>query len=370
MQQKYSPPQHKVLKLGRRIRRARRHMYFIKPGEPTPGERRIRQGMKKLDAAAEVFSSKRYQADLVALEEYEIPTDELVKSTKVKVRALKKDIKSRRKRARTADDERMIELLEIRLNNNEAVLSERIERERKAVERVQQMLKCIEESKVTLETMNDDWLERIFKRIRAARTSRAAQKEAEKQEREAQKHYLPEFSKEENASIVLEHYNQRVLEREKERWYRKHYYRLIGVKMEDRERAPTVEDLILATRAGGFIDVIDIAMHDLDPVSPNEVNEDGLTATYVVLMMILKQEVLDSTGDYEDLTATTWSKMTKAMGVGNKKQIGQLQLVLRVLLFNGGKVDFPRLEAGVDGMTVMHRLVWLQGILQSCFLWE
>lgn len=124
--------------------------------------------------------------------------------------------------------------------------------------------------------------------------------------------------------------------------------------LEDEDvRVRDVDDLILAARAGNYIEVLEIICHPTHPVSPNQLNEDGITATYATLMMILKREVLDSEADIANAGLSKWERFWKAL----KKKVElepKLDLVLRALLYAGGKVDFQKIEAGVDGSAVMH----------------
>jgi hypothetical protein len=108
-----------------------------------------------------------------------------------------------------------------------------------------------------------------------------------------------------------------------------------------------------ANDTGNYIDVLEIILHPTQPVSPNQQNEDGITATYATLMMILKREVLDSEADLANIGLSKFERFWKAM----RKKIElepKLDLVLRALLYCGGKVDFQKMESGVDGTAVMH----------------
>ena len=96
---------------------------------------------------------------------------------------------------------------------------------------------------------------------------------------------------------------------------------------------------------------MDILLHPTHPVSPNAINEDGITATYATLLMILKREVLDT--DVSNTGLTTWELFWKALKKKTKKE-AKLDLVLRCLLHCGGKVNFQKIEASVDGMAIIH----------------
>lgn len=124
--------------------------------------------------------------------------------------------------------------------------------------------------------------------------------------------------------------------------------------LEDEDsRIRDVDDLILAARAGNYIEVLEIVLHPSHPVSPNQLNEDGITATYATLMMILKREVLDSEADLANLGLSRLERFWKAL----RKKVEvepKLDLVLRALLYCGGKVDFQKMESGVDGTAVIH----------------
>lgn len=118
-------------------------------------------------------------------------------------------------------------------------------------------------------------------------------------------------------------------------------------------RVRDVDDLILAARAGNYVEVMEILLHPTHPVSPNQQNEDGITATYATLLMILKREVLDSEADLANMGLSKLERIWKALRK-RKESEPKLDLVLRALLYSGGKVDFQKIEAGVDGTAIMH----------------
>lgn len=119
------------------------------------------------------------------------------------------------------------------------------------------------------------------------------------------------------------------------------------------DKVRDVVDLILAARSGNYIEVMDIVMHPTHPVSPNLMNEDGITATYATLLMILRRELLDSEADLAMLGLSKWERFLKLI-TRKKENEPKLDLVLRVLLFKGGNVDFRFLEPSVDGVAMMH----------------
>ena len=133
-------------------------------------------------------------------------------------------------------------------------------------------------------------------------------------------------------------------------------YFLTGDKrylLDEDEKVRDVDDLILAARAGNYIEVMDIVMHPTDPVNPNACNEDGMNAIYATLQMILKREVLDSETDLARLHMTKFQRFIKALS--RKKDLSpKLDLVLRALLYTGGNVDHRFIEPGVDGLAIMH----------------
>jgi len=175
-----------------------------------------------------------------------------------------------------------------------------------------------------------------------------------------QAHALPEYSKDENDELIIAMRDARLEDRQKSAWKRKYRrrwnYFLTHDKrfLEDEDlKVRDVDDLILAARAGNYIEVMDIVMHPTNPVSPNAVNEDGMNAMYATLQMILKQELLDSETDLARLHMSKFQRFVKAMS--RTKEISpKLDLVLRALLYTGGNVDFRFIEPGVDGLAIMH----------------
>ena len=178
-----------------------------------------------------------------------------------------------------------------------------------------------------------------------------------------QEHILPVYSKTDNDNLVRDMHSARLEERSRTlnsrmRKRRINYFFTGNRRMlqdeDDLER--DVDDLILAARAGNYLEVMDIVLHRSKPVSPNAVNQDGVTATYATLTMILKREVLDSEADLARLQTSGPERLYQLL-FGEKAVDPKLDLVLRILLYAGGNVDFKRIEGGVDGTAVMHNAV-------------
>lgn len=209
-------------------------------------------------------------------------------------------------------------------------------------------------------TSNFSFLDRQRIRLRTMRQDMVQRTVQLKNAGKQQEHILPEYDKHENDDMIQAMHDARLEDRKKSAWKRKYRrrwnYMLTGDKslLEDEdERVRDVVDLILAARSGNYIEVMDIVMHPTDPVSPNAMNEDGLTATYATLLMILKREVLDSEADLAMLGMSKWERFCKLFA-HKKENEPKLDLVLRCLLFMGGNVDFRFLEPSVDGVAAMH----------------
>lgn len=346
----------------RNWRRARRHNYYATPGEMTPGERYKHKQKKLLQSVSERISSKAYHDALVNLEEHLIPTGEFMKEAKRKRRSLKREMAARVSTARTAEDRRCIELLQKRLELNEERVSERLRREEVAKQRAAQILRYIEESHQLLDHLQDGFAERMLKRIRTMRMSRAAKMALRKKEQQqtAKKHLLPAIDLHQNADMVEELRKVRAVEKETEEYWQRQYYRLMGVDPYDRIKHPTLEDLVLAVRSGSYVEVLDYVFHITHPVGPNDVNEDGFTATYTALTMILKREVLDSDADFEDLMLGPVQRIAKYLGLQSSSSSSSsvsnanMELVLRILIAAGGDINYRKYEQGQDGVAIMH----------------
>ena len=209
-------------------------------------------------------------------------------------------------------------------------------------------ISLLDRLRIRVRTMRQDMVQRTIQLKTAGRT---------------QEHILPEYSKEENADMMMALFEARQADREKNKTSRKYRrlfnYYLTGDKsmLEEEERkVRDVQDLVLAARSGNYSEVMDIVLHPTDPVSPNAVNEDGVTATYATLQMILKREVLDSEADLAMLATSRWERVYRLV-VRAKEMEPKLDLVLRALLYTGGNVDFKKLEPGVDGFATMHSAV-------------
>ena len=59
-----------------------------------------------------------------------------------------------------------------------------------------------------------------------------------------------------------------------------------------REEFFNADDLTLAARSGNLDGVIRMLFHPFNPLDVDELNTDGVTATYCTLLMIMKNEIL------------------------------------------------------------------------------
>jgi hypothetical protein len=166
-------------------------------------------------------------------------------------------------------------------------------------------------------------------------------------------HILPPYDAEENSALVKGLIDARARQREtRRRKFIRGVQYILQPLTGDKSRKPLqedelcvlaargVEDLVLAARCGNFLDCLDLLFHPTHPVSPNEKNEDGVSATYTTLMMILSNEVLDSEAPtlHSSLQERMWLTFFEP------RKARSLELVLRVLLFAHGDTDIRRVE--------------------------
>jgi ankyrin repeat protein len=209
-------------------------------------------------------------------------------------------------------------------------------------------------------TENFSLLDRLRIRYRNMRKNMVQRAMQLKSAGKKQDHILPDYEKEENERYIRALYEARLADRERTkksraRWRRVKYMVSGNRKLleDEDDRVRDVDDLILAARAGNYTEVIDILLHPTHPVSPNQVNQDGITPTYAAMQMILKSEVLDSDADLAMLQSSRWEKLYKTLFKGSGLK-PQLDIVLRAMMYMGGDIDFDRIEPGVDGYAMMH----------------
>ena len=111
-----------------------------------------------------------------------------------------------------------------------------------------------------------------------------------------------------------------------------------------------VDDLIRESRAGDYNAVMDIISHEVTPIGPNDANPEGVSAFFTTLTMVMNQEGADISADLVGV-----SLLKRIMRWISKRAAGsKLDLVLRILIYKGGDVDFIKKDRDGDGMAIMH----------------
>lgn len=111
--------------------------HFANPDNITRSERRKQQTLKKLDNLLEDATSQEYHKQVVSLADTEIPSEEYLPFAKRKQRYLLAEIaKLQDKPHLTAAEKLQVEALETRLRLHNETYNARLEREKKANQRV------------------------------------------------------------------------------------------------------------------------------------------------------------------------------------------------------------------------------------------
>lgn len=135
--------------LVRNYRAARKfyRKHFANPDNVTRSERRKQQTLKKLDNLLEDATSTEYHKQVVSLTETEIPSEEYMPFAKRKQRYLMGEIAKLQDKAHlTAAEKLQVEALETRLRLHNETFNARLEREKKADQRVGLIQRYISEN--------------------------------------------------------------------------------------------------------------------------------------------------------------------------------------------------------------------------------
>ncbi len=165
-------------------------------------------------------------------------------------------------------------------------------------------------------------------------------------------------------------------------WYRISHFGFANVdafddKIKRQRRNHTPDDLLLSGDYRHVIDILDPARDSIEDkfnqdelgVKINDISSDGLTAMYACLSMILNKEVLDTDANLDDLLLTNWQRRKKrffSLFQSKTKALlstARFDYVLLILIYYGGNLNFPRVEFGKDGLTILH-LACQQGAIE------
>lgn len=124
-------------------------------------------------------------------------------------------------------------------------------------------------------------------------------------------------------------FRQRAIKRKSEQFYQA----LFGVSSDlDRiGREYSVSELIEATRRAQYNKILDILDNGYDSVDPNDANDDGESAFYIALMMVLSNEQNES-GEAEINDNLSFIDKIK-LKFSRKSRLMQLDLIVNIFLF-------------------------------------
>jgi len=175
----------------------------------------------------------------------------------------------------------------------------------------------------------------------------AQQKKKKEAAKEAAK-LLKEEQNDEKAMESLFAFRER--QRQAENLYKNIIKSFTGLDYSQENAEYNVDELIRVCRLGLYTDVIDIVDHHMNPIGPNATNSEGESAFYVVLMMVLNNESAESSSDLEQ--RSLWQKLKAC--IGNNIKAGKLDVVLKILAYKGGDVNFLKKDRDVDGTAILH----------------
>ena len=123
-------------------------------------------------------------------------------------------------------------------------------------------------------------------------------------------------------------FKQRAIQRASDKFYKK-YFGIEPVELELKGE-PTPDDLIFATKRAQYARILDILDNDVDSVTPNDVNEEGESAFYIALMLVLDNETSEAGADLL-MELTLWERFK--LRFSKKQKSMKLDLIVQVLLY-------------------------------------
>ena len=123
-----------------------------------------------------------------------------------------------------------------------------------------------------------------------------------------------------------------------------------------------LDDLFNVCRIGNYNTVMDI-LEDSD-ITPNDTNVEGISPFLMVLNMILNNEAAENSDQDVDQDFTMWQRMKTFMyRYFRKKVVGaKLDMVLKILLYKKGNVNFIKQEKDGDGFAALHNAATLGSV--------
>lgn len=329
----------------------------------------------------EEINSRDFQDKLLGLtEDYHVKSKEFKEEMKAKYKYFRRLRKKLDHKHATKEEKHRLEVLEIRYGKFMEAFRERKEAEKQAkatIHLMNDMIRhregeVIAKESTQMELMWKTFLEKYVK-----------QKNPMKGKKKRVDHMLPKVPAHINVQEVdvelfyqeevREFLKYRIVEREFEQKKKGYVNYIMGIKSKDEEEyelSRTVDELIFAAQSGNYRHVLDLvdyrkkmefAQNSL--VDVNDVGGDGITATFAVVMNVIKHEALDEDANVEDLFLSKWEKRMKKLKWKSKAsklmEMDRIRFdkVIQILLSYGGDLSFPKVEFGKDGMTVFHYAV-------------
>lgn len=291
---------------------------------------------------------------------------EILKMQRKKIKYQMKELKQRNKKM-TRVDQRTYAGLERRLQAMAVAEKERRELDNIDVNKDIRIKEYMDEYKAMLEADLARYRSTRRYKLMHWYSMYRARKKRERAEALAKKNaafQMKTFNREDNESLFELLVALRIKEKELEQRVSRWIARFLCTTYTPPVREYTVDDLIMACNAGQYKEVLDIVTSPIYYVGPNEVNTDGITATYATLMMILENAVLEDDRNVELLMYSRWQRFKRKYLTLSKKQqkASQLEYCLQILLNQGGDVTYATQETGKDGTTVLHNAAEIGGI--------
>jgi len=227
-------------------------------------------------------------------------------------------------------------------------------KEREANEaKITELVKKAKEEKEAIRRQQGNWLQRFAGKITQYFTGEIPEYNLtlqEKKKRQAEKDAARLLKDEEDNEQAMETlFAFRERQRQAADLYADVIKALTGIDTGNAVVEYNVDELIRVCRLGQYNNVIDIVDHHMNPIHPNAANSEGESAFYTVLIMIMNNEAAES-NDNEDRSVI--QKLTACLR--NKVKAGKLDIVLKILAYKGGDVNFLKKDKDVDGTAVLH----------------
>ena len=335
--------------------------------------------LAELKAAGEVLLNPKYVEERMELAPHELTEEEFRYLAKGKRRELRLAIHALDRRNAAPEERHQLAKLRRRLELLEEMVAERQQRREKAVEMIELMKEVLEDRYEEVAAVAETRWERAERWLVNKLFYSPLKHKKMPSKLEALLPDPRDLGKQTELATYL--LRSRFFERNQLAKSLRLYYKLLRLgrsiedledKLEAQRRAQSCDDLVFACQAGDYRKVIDVLDYreslaedfEPSPVQINDISSDGMTATYSTLMMILNKEVLDTDANFDDLFLSPFQlrkkKLLRALGLGGRRgakvaEAARFDYILALLLFYGGDLNFPKVEFGKDGLTVLHQ---------------